>query len=114
MLKTENDDLATPFVAKVPIEINPGTPTKARSWPSFSPESVLGPAVLVPGNGADDDNDDDDDCYDVDFEMMVNDTVNSSIELSLMPYQLSLSVLKWEHMSCHVGVLSLLIMTSEV
>ena len=31
MLKTENDDLATPFVAKVPIEINPGTPTKARS-----------------------------------------------------------------------------------
>ena len=64
--------------------------------------------------GADDGDNNDDDWYDNYFKMTVIDTVNSSIELSLMPYQLSLSVLKWEHMSCHVGVLSLLIMTSEV
>ena len=44
----EDDDLATPLVAKVPVEVNPSTPPKSRTGTRFPPESVLCPAVFVP------------------------------------------------------------------
>ena len=44
----EDDDLATPLVAKVPVEVNPSTPPKSRRRTRFPPESVLCPAVFVP------------------------------------------------------------------
>ena len=48
MNSAEDDDLATPLVAKVPVEVNPSTPPKSRRRTRFPPESVLCPAVFVP------------------------------------------------------------------
>ena len=47
MLNDKNDDLSTPLVTKVPIEINASTTSKTRRRSSFSPKSVFGATVLV-------------------------------------------------------------------
>ena len=48
MNSAKDDDLATPLVAKVPVEVDPSTPPKSRRRTRFPPESVLCPAVFVP------------------------------------------------------------------
>ena len=47
-MNSAEDDLATPLVAKVPVEVNSSTPAESRSGTRFPPESVLCPAVFVP------------------------------------------------------------------